>query len=366
MDQIWTSLLGFIAQIVSPDWGKLVDLIPLGLLGFVGLYVLWLVRKLALIGPAERGGALAAGAPPAGIHMPGPSFAPVFGAVGLALVVFGLVFRGAITALGLTALILALVYWLREGMRDYDHVEQTAITLPAVAHAGPPAGVHMPGPSFRPILGGLSMMVIMFGLVFGLPLLAAGIAMLIATLVGWLRDARTEYALVVEADQTGHPRNAPAPHYPSGTLSFFAVVVIAALLVNYGILPPTGSSGGTAAASAGPAASGAAGGGVAPSGAAASTPVADVTIVARGIQYTTTTATAPAGRPFTIAFNNQDAGTPHNVSIHVGSAGGQQVFMGKIVTGPITEIYDVPALAAGTYAFVCSVHPNMTGTLTVK
>jgi plastocyanin len=26
----------------------------------------------------------------------------------------------------------------------------------------------------------------------------------------------------------------------------------------------------------------------------------------------------------------------------------------------------VPALPAGTYSFVCSVHPNMTGTLTVK
>jgi plastocyanin len=26
----------------------------------------------------------------------------------------------------------------------------------------------------------------------------------------------------------------------------------------------------------------------------------------------------------------------------------------------------VPALPAGTYTFACSVHPNMTGTLTVK
>jgi len=26
----------------------------------------------------------------------------------------------------------------------------------------------------------------------------------------------------------------------------------------------------------------------------------------------------------------------------------------------------VPALDAGTYKFVCDVHPNMTGTLTVK
>jgi plastocyanin len=361
MDQIWTSILGFISQLVSPDWGKLVGLIPLGLFGLVGLYLLWLTRKLATLGPAERGGRPVAPAPPAGIHMPGGSLAPIFGAVGLSLVIFGLVFRGAITALGLTALILALIYWLREGMRDYDHVEDTAVSLPAVIHDGPTAGVHMPGPSFRPILGGLSMMVLMFGLVFGLPLLAAGIVMLVTTLLGWLHDARTEYGLVVEADQTGHPRNAPPPRYPAGTLTFFGVVVIAALLVNYGIIPPADANGAAAAASGAPTASGAAPGGAAPSG-----PAADVTIVAKNIQYATTTATAPADKAFTIAFDNQDSGTPHNVSIHTGAAGGQQVFLGKIVTGPIVEIYDVPALPAGSYTYVCSVHANMTGTLTVK
>ncbi len=363
MDQIWSSILSFITQFVSPDWGKLVGLIPLGLFGLVGLYILWLMRKLATIGPSERGGRPVAPAPPAGVHMPGGSLAPFLGAAGLALVVFGLVFRGAITVIGLIALILALIYWLREGMRDYDHVEATAVTLPAVIHEGPPPGVHMPGPSFRPILGGLSMMVIMFGLVFGLPLLAAGVVMLVTTLLGWLHDARTEYSLVVEADQTGHPRNAPAPHYPTGTLTFFGVVVIAALLVNYGIIPPADANGGGATASGAPTASGGAG---APSGAVPSGPPADVTIVAQNIQYTTTTASAPAGKPFTIAFDNRDSGTPHNVSIHTGGAGGQQVFLGKIVTGPIVEIYDVPALAAGSYTYVCSVHANMTGTLTVK
>jgi len=359
MDKIWSSILAFVAQFVSPDWGKVVGLIPLGLLGLVGLYVLWLMRKLATIGPAERGGQPVAPAPPAGIHLPGPSFAPIFGAVGLALLVFGLVFRGAITALGLSALILALIYWLRVGMHDYDHVEDTAVSLPAMIHDGPPAGVHMPGPSFRPILGGLSMMIIMFGLVFGLPLLAAGIVMLVTTLLGWLHDARTEYGLVEEADRTGHPRNAPAPHYPTGTLTFFGVVVIAALLVNYGIIPPTDANGGTAGASGAPTASG----GAPP---AASGPTADVTIVAQNITYVTASATASAGKPFTIAFNNEDSGTPHNVSIHTGSASGQQVFLGKIVTGPIIEIYQVTALAAGTYTYVCSVHANMTGTLTVK
>ncbi len=359
MDKIWTSLLDFIGQFVSPDWGKLIGLIPLGLLGLVGLYVLWLMRRLATLGPAERGGRPADPAPPAGIHMPGPSFAPVFGAVGMGLLVFGLVFRGAVTALGLVALILALVYWLREGMHDYDRVDATAVALPDALHDGPPPGVHMPGPSFRPILAGLALMVLMFGLVFGAPLLAAGVVMLITVLLGWLRDARTEYALVEEADRTGHPRNAPLPHYPSGTLTFFGVLVIAALLVNYGIIPPAAANGGTASASGAPAASGAA-------SPAASVPAADVTIVASGIQFTTTAVSAPAGKPFTIAFNNQDSGTPHNVSIHSGSPTGAQVFLGKIVTGPITEIYNVPALAAGTYGFLCSVHPNMTGTLTVK
>ena len=364
MDQIWSSILVFLTQVVSPDWGKLIGLIPLGLLGLVGLYVLWLMRKLATIGPLERAGQPSAPVPPDGIHMPGPSFAPIFGAVGMALLVFGLVFRGSITALGLVALILALVYWLREGMHDYDHVEATAVTLPAVIHDGPPAGVHMPGPSFRPILAGLSLMVLMFGLVFGLPLLAAGLIMLMTTLLGWLHDARTEYSLVEEADVTGHPRNAPVPHYPSGTLTFFGVVVIAALLVNYRILPPADANG-SAAASGAPAASAGPASGGAP-GPAGSGPAADVTIVASGVQYTTTSASAPAGKAFTIAFDNRDAGIPHNVSIHAGDATGNQVFLGKIVTGPVIEVYDVPALAAGTYTFVCSVHANMTGTLTVK
>src|ERR1019366_9388599 len=94
----------------------------------------------------------------------------------------------------------------------------------------------------------------------------------------------------------------PKPPPPTGTLTFFGLVVIVALLVNYRIIPPADNTGGVAGASAAPAPSGAPG----PSGAAppaASAPTADVTIVASGVQYTTTTATAPAGTPFPIAFN---------------------------------------------------------------
>ncbi len=74
----------------------------------------------------------------------------------------------------------------------------------------------------------------------------------------------------------------------------------------------------------------------------------------------------PADTPFQIVFTNNDAGIPHNVAIHKGSPTGPEVWKGEIFNGVETRTYDVPALPAGTYGFVCTVHPNMTGTLTAK
>jgi cytochrome c oxidase subunit 2 len=99
-------------------------------------------------------------------------------------------------------------------------------------------------------------------------------------------------------------------------------------------------------------------------GSQASGPVLQVS--ALNIAYEQSALEAPAGTPFQIDFDNKDTGVPHNVSIHKDSAGGQEVFKGEVFPGPARKTYDVPALDAGTYAFVCSVHPNMTGTLTVK
>jgi plastocyanin len=114
-------------------------------------------------------------------------------------------------------------------------------------------------------------------------------------------------------------------------------------------LTPAPSTAATASSSAG---AGAADGGV--------------SISASGIAFEQASVTAPAGKAFQITFDNKDAGTPHNIAIHKGDANGAEVFKGEIVTGPTTKTYDVPALDAGTYAFVCSVHPSMTGTLTVQ
>ncbi|MEX2273964.1 MAG: cupredoxin domain-containing protein [Actinomycetota bacterium] len=73
--------------------------------------------------------------------------------------------------------------------------------------------------------------------------------------------------------------------------------------------------------------------------------------------------TAPADEPFNLVFDNRDSGVPHNVSIS--DDAGTTVFTGEVFNGVSTRTYRVPALQAGTYPFVCDVHPDMTGALTV-
>jgi cytochrome c oxidase subunit 2 len=89
-------------------------------------------------------------------------------------------------------------------------------------------------------------------------------------------------------------------------------------------------------------------------------------ITAEGVKFVQTSVTAPADKPFQIKFDNKDPATPHNVAIHDGSPTGAEVFKGEVFPGVATKTYDVPALKAGTYAFVCTVHPTMTGTMTVQ
>jgi plastocyanin len=83
---------------------------------------------------------------------------------------------------------------------------------------------------------------------------------------------------------------------------------------------------------------------------------------AKGIAFEKKCLAAPAGQAFTIEFQNQDAGTPHN--IHIFAADPEQdpnarsLFEGDLVTGPISTTYEVQALPAGRYFFHCDVHPT--------
>ena len=89
-----------------------------------------------------------------------------------------------------------------------------------------------------------------------------------------------------------------------------------------------------------------------------------VQISAQNIAFEPTTLTAPAGQPWTIEFHNNDASVPHNVEIR--DPAGAVSFQGEIFPGPETRNYAVPPLTPGAYTFICTVHPNMTGTLTVQ
>lgn len=103
-----------------------------------------------------------------------------------------------------------------------------------------------------------------------------------------------------------------------------------------------------------------------PSAEPSAAPSGDVTVLdiaALNIAFDTDALTAPADQPFQIRFANNDPGIPHNVEIR--DQGGASVFLGDIFNGVETRTYDVPALPAGSYQFLCTVHPNMVGTLTV-
>ncbi|MFZ5853821.1 MAG: cupredoxin domain-containing protein [Chloroflexota bacterium] len=377
VENAWNAIIDLSSKLVTPDWGALVALIPVGLAALVVVFLAWLAVRYAAAGPARRGPRRAPPKPPSSVHMPGPSFAPLFAALGTFIFFAGTVialahYRNGEIAflLGLTALVLTLLYWLREAMRDYDRIEHVE-TLPVPAHRVPPPGVHMPGPSFRPLLVSIAAAVLFLGLVFGPALLVAGLVMLVVALVGWLGDAGAEYHAAEEADETGHLAAQPAPRYPMGTLVTFVVLLVVAVSLTVGVIPPTSGESGTG----GPTGSPAAGGSPAPGGSSppassppgeSPLPAADVTIVARNIAYDLGQITVPAGKPFTIAFVNQDPGIPHNVAIHRDSPTGPEVWKGEIFNGVATRVYQVPALEAGTYGFACTVHPNMTGTLTAQ
>ena len=95
-------------------------------------------------------------------------------------------------------------------------------------------------------------------------------------------------------------------------------------------------------------------------------PTGNIQISAKYLNFEQDSVEIPAATSFKIDFDNKDSATVHDIDIHLSNPGGEVVFDGTKVSGPASATYDVPALAAGTYAFVCSVHPEMHGTMNAK
>jgi cytochrome c oxidase subunit 2 len=76
--------------------------------------------------------------------------------------------------------------------------------------------------------------------------------------------------------------------------------------------------------------------------------------------------TVPADQPFTVNLTNADQAAPHDFAIRgAGPDGGDWQGDPDAPAGG-SATYNAPAVAAGSYEFYCSIHPNMVGTLTAE
>jgi heme/copper-type cytochrome/quinol oxidase subunit 2 len=86
---------------------------------------------------------------------------------------------------------------------------------------------------------------------------------------------------------------------------------------------------------------------------------------AKGVNFLQTSLQAPANAPFVIEFTNSDpSALTHDIDVKDSS--GKVVENQDTIPGGTKKDYTYQPLAAGTYTFFCSIHANMTGTLTVQ
>jgi plastocyanin len=409
---LWTQVLDLLAKVITPDWSDVIAWLPLMLVALLVLTLafvafVWLRNVGYNRARVPRRVALT----PPGIHMPGPSRWPFVVPVGATLILYGLAIRptdsaGHATApvnlpvltAGLVVTAIALVGWLRDAMREWRRAEglpeqsDVLAMSPGVAAAGalgpglrvsafparpavavragvpvsgravaaervagePPPGVHLPGPSPWPFLFPLALSVVFFGLVFSPAIILGGVLMVVIAAVGWLRDAGYEFRQV-EAGHHPEPRTRdPERAFPKRLLGVYALIGLlsVALIVAPRIIAFANQSTPSGAPGASPGAPGGA-------------PAGQIAIVADQLKFNVKDLQVPAGKPFTMTFENKDT-VPHNVAIYTNAQLTTPLFQGEIFSGPKTVTYNVTPIPAGQHYFVCNVHPNMNGTVTAK
>jgi plastocyanin len=317
LNDLWTRLVAWTGAIVAPDWEALVALIPVLLLLAVAAFVVITATKWTTAGPTRRGPGRRRPVARDGSPVRGPSAAPLAVAGGVFLLVFGLVSGSAVLGLGVAATAAALAWWAWDLRRPVGGSASDAARTGGARDVTPPARADEAAGAAG--VGGT-----------GTP--AAG-----------------------DRSSPGRGRVTPLRVGVGGA----AVLGIAVLVATARVVPDTPATPSLSTIPPGAPSPSA----IAPGSPGPSLAAADASLTAQNFAFVETTLTAPADRPFTVAFDNLDV-APHNLEIR--DAGGTVLFRGDIVVGPIVTVYAVPALPAGTYPFICTVHPAMTGTLTVK
>ena len=390
-------LFDLLGKLLIPNWSDLILLLPWVLGVLVALFLVYLALQWTRAGARNRSRVArrVAGAPPVGVHMPGPSRWPFVVPIGAAILLFSLALppRDAaanptgpvnlwLFVIGLIVSPVAVAGWLLEAMREWrstaagEHGQALAVALPAptmglapttttaatsaLVPAGttaivaadqypePPPGVHMPGPSPWPFFAPIALVVMLFGLIFSGVLLVGGLILGIIAAAGWLLDAGQEYH---STEAVGHavPRTRdPRAVWPGRLVPLYGAVIVLSLL---GMLAPTGISwiNSLTPAQASPT--------------PITVPAVPQISASSAVSFDTKLLIVPAGRPFDLVFDNKQAGVPHNVKIGDSATMTTVIFDGEGVTGPAQVTYHVPAIAQGDYYFQCKIHPNMNGTL---
>ena len=168
--------------------------------------------------------------------------------------------------------------------------------------------------------------------------------------VAVIANARAGGSTAVTDEQFDEMLRSRRP-YVVAAIGFGALVMILYLMM---FKPTLGLSGPEA-----PAASGGPGQTCAPAG-------VTVRVSATNSTFDADCLAALSSRPFSIVFNNQDPGVPHNVSIYTDPSASQALFVGQIFPGPKAERYAVSAIDRGSYYFRCDVHPDMNGRFLIE
>jgi plastocyanin len=93
-------------------------------------------------------------------------------------------------------------------------------------------------------------------------------------------------------------------------------------------------------------------------------PVTEQTIVSTTSDFDVEAFAVPAGEEVTVTYDNQDDGVAHNLRFDLKGEPSPQT---RTANGPDTQTITFAVAEAGTYTYVCDVHPAaMRGTLRVE